>query len=702
MSELPTCPPGALCNQGAGGTSAAGFSGGAGTTAGVNAAACLPPLQPCPQGCLDLQTNVASCGTCGFACAPGQLCQAGQCTDVCGQGLGFCGGQCVNMASNPNHCGGCDRACPMGQLCVNGACSTTCSQTVCTTAVGAECVSLTDSASHCGMCNRACPQGDICVGGQCVLDCGTLTACNDACVDTQADNFNCGICGMACGVGKTCMAGVCTCTGGLTACGEACIDTSMDPEHCGMCDHACGGGGVCNVGQCAGPDGCTDIPVDGLTLSAVDVYQTVQIPIMEGGTAISTATRNADVVVARRTLFRIHVTPGAGWTPHEVSARVELTDVDMPMSDQSEIFFAQITPTGPSSDADPDSTFNVAVPPEAITANTRYSVTLVECDGAAAPPAVTTGTRFPSSGYEALGARVVGPLRVHIIPMGAVDTSDTWLGVFKDRLEAVYPIPEVIFTVGSPTAGTASTMCSLLASVTAVRSQDNAPSDVYYYGLTPSTVGGQSGCSNTGGSKASAGWAGGFDNNPETGAGTMCHELGHAHGRLHAPCNVQDPDPGYPYPNADTGVYGYDFRKGIFLGPNRKDMMSYCPEPRYDAWVSDYNYQAILNRAAQTNKPEVPQKFGEPLAPKVPWRLLVSDSGGVHWIDEALMVQGTPEGEPMQAIIHGDQGAMQQVEVYRQDLEDGVSQGAFMLTLPEPDATWRAIEVTDLLAPTPF
>jgi hypothetical protein len=36
--------------------------------------------------------------------------------------------------------------------------------------------------------------------------------------------------------------------------------------------------------------------------------------------------------------------------------------------------------------------------------------------------------------------------------------------------------------------------------------------------------------------------------------------------------------------------------------------------------------------------------------------------------------------------------------VYRQRLEDGVSDRAFMLTLPEPDASWRAIEVPGLLA----
>jgi hypothetical protein len=40
--------------------------------------------------------------------------------------------------------------------------------------------------------------------------------------------------------------------------------------------------------------------------------------------------------------------------------------------------------------------------------------------------------------------------------------------------------------------------------------------------------------------------------------------------------------------------------------------------------------------------------------------------------------------------------------VHKQRLEDGVNDRAFMLALPEPDASWRAIEVPGLLARQPF
>jgi hypothetical protein len=463
-------------------------------------------------------------------------------------------------------------------------------------------------------------------------------------------------------------------------------------------------GAAGSAGSGASPDGCTDRLVTGLSLSAVDAYQTVQIRIMKGGTAVGQ--RNADVVVGRKTVFRVHVTPDAGWTPRQVSARIELTNVEMPDPTQKKTFFGLLTPSTASSDADLKSTFQVNVPAEAIGPDTRYAVTLVECGGGATgSPA--TGARFPSAGFEDLAARTTGPLKVHIIPISGTNVTTEGLKPFKERVEAVYPITQVEFTIAAPLTATAASMCALLSSVTSRRSQDRPANDVYYYGLAPGILGGQSGCSTTStsptGGKVSAGWAQGYTpDDGRTGAATMCHELGHAHGRYHAPCNVQDPDARYPHAGANIGVWGYDQRSGQFLQPTSKDMMSYCPEPRWSAWISDYTYQGIVERAAVVNgQPEEPASF-DASATLVSWRLLVSDSAGVHWAAEPLLVRGTPDGDPMSAVIHGEKGPVAQVVVYRQRLEDGVSDRAFMLTLPEPDPSWRAIEVPGLLPPQPL
>ena len=301
--RLPECAAGAEC--------ATVFNGIAA------APPCLPHELMCSGVCTDVQSNIASCGGCGLPCASGQLCQAGTCTDVCGSGLGHCGGQCVNLSTHPTHCGTCDNACPAGQLCVSGVCSATCEQTVCAGASGPECVSLVDNRSHCGACNAACSQTDACVGGTCVLDCGVRAECNRRCVDLQSDDANCGACGMACAAGMTCQAGACTCANGYAACRATCIDTTSDPENCGACGNGCGNGYLCEGGRCVGPDGCTETPATGLTLSAIDVYQSVQIPIMEEGDVVAAGDRNADVVVGRKTVFRVHVTPQTGWTPRE-------------------------------------------------------------------------------------------------------------------------------------------------------------------------------------------------------------------------------------------------------------------------------------------------------------------------------------------------------------------------------------------------
>lgn len=183
----------------------------------------------------------------------------------------------------------------------------------------------------------------------------------------------------------------------------------------------------------------------------------------------------------------------------------------------------------------------------------------------------------------------------------------------------------------------------------------------------------------------------------------MCHELGHAHGRQHAPCNVQDPDRNFPYPDAATGVWGHDNRTNAFLPPTKKDMMSYCPNDRTQAWLSDYTYKAITERAVAVNA--LAKRlviFPEEAQPTAEWRRLIVDSTGIHWGEYPLELQGTPEGVPVDAVVHDRDGATLSTQVYREDLEDGVSDSAFWLTVPKPAANWRAIAVPGLFEPQAF
>ena len=67
----------------------------------------------------------------------------------------------------------------------------------------------------------------------------TLTACDDACVDTTSDADHCGDCNTPCGPGETCEAGTCRCGSG-GGCGDfsTCIDGVC--RNCGIAPGAVG------------------------------------------------------------------------------------------------------------------------------------------------------------------------------------------------------------------------------------------------------------------------------------------------------------------------------------------------------------------------------------------------------------------------------------------------------------------------------
>jgi hypothetical protein len=69
------------------------------------------------------------------------------------------------------------------------------------------------------------------------------------------------------------------------------------------------------------------------------------------------------------------------------------------------------------------------------------------------------------------------------------------------------------------------------------------------------------------------------------------HELGHNWNRYHAPCGQPGgPDPGYPYPGGQIGVYGFDVPLSRLQRPYQPDIMGYC----VGVWISDYTYKAVL------------------------------------------------------------------------------------------------------------
>jgi hypothetical protein len=649
----------------------------------------------CGGVCADVQADAKNCGACGKACAASELCENGACkpgTAGCSPGLAACGAACVDTQSSNTHCGTCDNACTGGRSCAGGQCVCGAGQQFCDGA----CVDTVENENHCGGCGGVCDAGRSCVSGKCECANG-LVFCGDTCVDVETSNEHCGACQRACVGGQSCETGACECPAGQTFCGGNCLDVNSSDAHCGGCDKPCALGKACVAGACTGgggtgEDGCSGLAKN-LTVSQVAIYQSVKIPIMNGGTEVAPANRVTDVVAGRETLFRVFVSVGSGFTAREISARLVVVNDGTPSS-----YYQKKSISKNSTEADQATTFQLYVPKEQIKADTKFYVETVECgtsSGTVASP------RYPVGDTEAaLGARNTGSLKVKIIPMRVndlvPDTSATALDVYKNYLLAMYPVSSVELSVGTEYTVSSQTL-NWSNTLDALRGRRNAetpgvPADVYYYGLLApaatfatfckqSCVTGIGYVSNQASYRVAMGI--GWADNPSK--ETMAHEIGHNHGRNHAPCGGPDGvDPGYPYDEALIGVWGYDYSSKVLVDPtNHTDIMGYCGSK----WISDYTYDGILSRIAQVNG-----NLNQYFAPELirPWRVLLVDGDGPRWgypMDEPVPPNGAPEAAE---ILDAAGNVLTVVDVYRTEVGD-LDAASIQVPVPEPE--WHAVRV---------
>jgi hypothetical protein len=247
-------------------------------TAGNCVLSCAPGLANCSGTCRDLQSDRANCGTCGRACASGEVCGSGTCTLSCPSGQTACSGVCATLSSDRNNCGTCGRVCsdPTNAFgfCSSSTCGYGCRPGFadCDANGGNGCeVNTTNSTTNCGACNNVCPTranaATVCASSTCTFTCNTGFAnCNnnagDGCeVNTTNDNANCGACNAACpsrpNAANTCSGSACrlTCNAGFGNCNsnevDGCeADLNTSNANCGACGNACATGRVCRSGAC--------------------------------------------------------------------------------------------------------------------------------------------------------------------------------------------------------------------------------------------------------------------------------------------------------------------------------------------------------------------------------------------------------------------------------------------------------------------
>lgn len=346
-------------------------------------------------------------------------------------------------------------------------------------------------------------------------------------------------------------------------------------------------------------------PVNGLELTGFEIYQTIRVPIVENGAVVP---RTIPLVANKPSLLRVYVRPTGSWSARSVMAFVRIDT-----GSEVRTVMESATISGASSINTPSSTLNLEIPRDALTPSASISVSLLEMSGAGSDLA-----RFPRDGGElALDAMQNGGIDVVVVPIrydadgsGRMpDTSESAMNALRDQLLAMWPVSDVRLrvresvstsTTVAPTSGQA--WGSLLDGVGNLRQSDRAPGSKYYLGLFAPAASFREFCGrgciagiaplNQGNYQSQRyGLALGYGD--ENNRFSAIHELGHAHGRPHAPCGgVSGSEPGYPHAGGATGVWGYDFRNDRLYDPSTKDFMGYC-EPQ---WVSDFAYLRLHQR----------------------------------------------------------------------------------------------------------
>ena len=199
------------------------------------------------------------------------------------------------------------------------------------------------------------------------------------------------------------------------------------------------------------------------------------------------------------------------------------------------------------------------------------------------------------------------PMKFVPISINIAGTAGTRPADLAPHLQSLFPVSSVVtqqhvtYTSAKVTALPATEDAwsdaygKILGELADLHSLEGAGSQDHYFGFIPKRTWGLAGLGYVGGSSAV-----GFDmpSAPTSVRDVASHELGHNFSLQHAACGgAGNPDPNYPYPDADLSkpgrvVWPYLADEKSFYDPrptDRHDIMSYCGGQVF----SDYNYTVM-------------------------------------------------------------------------------------------------------------
>jgi Peptidase M66 len=436
-------------------------------------------------------------------------------------------------------------------------------------------------------------------------------------------------------------------------------------------------------------------PATGVRVREITIYQGVKRTLMADGQRQGS---DIPLVKGRNALVRVFFDVDASYNEGPVTARLEIdgqTPIDV---------FTKLR--GGSDDSDIESTLNFDVPGATLVPGASYRVTLLQPKEQVQGD--NPGAVFPTSGFEPLDVDPTDSVvRVELIPIvyqadgsnREPDTSPGQLKQYQDRFYSMYPVSRVDLTV-HPAVNYANQLLAdgtgwsdLLNSLAAFRNDENADDNVYYYGIFSPTAKFEEFCK--AGCVAGLGFVSGpADVNSRVAIGlgfggtissdTAVHEIGHAHGRSHAPCGgVDGADPSFPYAGGAIGTWGYDLLSGQLFSPVKTtDVMGYCSP----IWLSDYTYKALFTRAQFVSgasvvvPPEMMNRRYE--------RVAIDGRGNARFLP-AITLRKPPLAETRTVTIETTSGSESLAgQFYKYDHLDGG-----LLFVPQPARSFRSLRI---------